>query len=221
MAFTGIAPKSPLHDLQNILGKHGSTWLDEELRYVQEWMVETQLKRALFFIALSLMKRAFFATAEDTKEIAQEMFGVAFSRIARKYDPSHASHCGFEGYFFRCVQYYCQRWAKKRFRLLFVPLQGTDDLPAYEAVVDSSEEEINQHIDAECLVRQLMARRLTPRERKFLACFLHGEDLPEIAQDLGLTIGAAKKLRSRLFKKLRDGGLPGGLSAGTSERGEL
>src|ERR1035438_6279256 len=99
MAFSGQAPQSP-PDLQRILEKRGSTWSPDELRLVQEWMVGTQLKRSLYLVVLLLARRGFYASAEDAEDIAQDVFGIAFTRIAGNYDPAMGD---LGGYFYRCV----------------------------------------------------------------------------------------------------------------------
>ena len=99
--------------------------------------------------------------------------------------------------------------------MIFVPFDEAED-----AIWTGGD--IDEQIDNKRRMDRLKMAPLKPRERESLLLLLEGYSLGAIAQKLGISYEAAKKLQQRLVEKLLAySSEAGGLLGDTSERDEL
>ena len=140
---------------------------------------------------------AYFVKRTGSPERAEDLYQALFLRIHRArdtYDPARP----FAPWFFQIARRLLVDDIRRAFRAREVPIHDRD--PQANAL--GSEDRLAQR---ECLDRLL--RELSPEERYVLvAAKVEGMGYPELAEDLGRSAVAVRKLASRAMQRLRAAG---------------
>ncbi len=132
-------------------------------------------------------------SAEEAEECVADVFGRLLLALRRGQGPQRH----LRAYLFRMAH----NWVQDRFRER--PVLALNDLwPPPSSGEDSPETQVLRRWRAERLRQAL--QHLPPRQALVLTLrFLEGLSLEEVAEALGLTIGAVKALQHRGLQKLR------------------
>jgi RNA polymerase sigma-70 factor (ECF subfamily) len=135
----------------------------------------------------------------DVEDLVQDVFTLLVRKLpAFRPDPRKR----FQGWLWVVTTNKVRERWRRRARVRLVAPGVLEELPGREDAEEAAEAE-----DRECLVRQaleVLRSEFQPSTwRAFWECAMGGRQAPEVATELGLSVGAVYAAKSRVFRRLR------------------
>lgn len=206
-------------EIDEIFGKAGSSWTDDEYNRVWEWLYEyPQLRRLLLLAKYWLGSRA---TIEDAEEVwgkfnlypssrSEGKWIFTFRRVVNSYDPEFENARSFWNYLLFCFKNCCIKEGKRsRKDTTPLPCEETEDGEIIEIEIQDDDPDNNppKVLEREEFRREIerCLQTLKPRHRNvFELCDLDGHTHEEAAEILNVPVGSIKGWGHRARQKLKE-----------------